>query len=471
MSSGRIATIVSAPWAWSLAASSERLALYFMLPSPDEPLFAGLTQVAPAHALRGELTVPGDKSISHRALIFSALSPGEQHLFGLSSGADVLATAQVLRRLGVPVSGGGDLVTVGEPAGGSLSAPEGPLDCGNSGTSMRLLAGLLAGQSFSSTLDGDRSLRRRPMARIIEPLRAMGAEVEGGSSGGRAPLHLVGGGLQGIEHHSNVASAQVKGCLLLAGLHAAGVTTVWEPHLSRDHTERMLEASGVSLRRFAGGVSVEGGQRIVAPAEIVVPGDISSAAFFLVAAAILPGSEVLIRGVGVNETRTGILDVFSAAGVSIERRNQRLEAGEPVADLWLRGGGVSSFHIGGDLVPRLIDELPVLAVLAACAHGESTISGAAELRAKESDRIESTAQLLRTLGVAVETRADGMVIQGMAGAPFQGGSVSSAGDHRIAMSAAVAGLASERAIEVIGSDAVATSFPGFFQQLERCSER
>jgi 3-phosphoshikimate 1-carboxyvinyltransferase len=439
--------------------------------SPEEPLFAGLTQVASARALCGELRVPGDKSISHRALIFSALSPGEQRLIGLSSGADVLATAQVLRSLGVPVGGGGDIVTVGEPVGGVLSAPEGPLDCGNSGTSMRLLAGLLAGQRFPSTLDGDQSLRRRPMARIIEPLRAMGAEVAGGGPGGRAPLHLVGGVLEGIEHHSKVASAQVKSCLLLAGLQAAGTTTIREPQLSRDHSERMLEACGVSLRRFDGGVSVEGGQRLSAPAEIAVPGDISAAAFFLVAAAGLPGSELLIRGVGVNETRTGILDVLSAAGVVIERRDQRLQAGEPVADLWLRGGEVSAFHVGGDLVPRLIDELPVLAVLAARAHGESTISGAAELRAKESDRIESTAQLLRTLGVAVETRPDGMVIQGIGGAPFRGGSISSVGDHRIAMSAAVAGLASERAVEVIGSDAVGTSFPGFFQQLERCSER
>ncbi len=442
-----------------------------MSSSPDEPLFAGRTQVAPARALCGELSVPGDKSISHRALIFSALSTGEQRLVGLSSGADVLATAQVLRSLGVSVGGGGDLVTVGEPVGGFFSAPESPLDCGNSGTSMRLLAGLLAGQKFVSILDGDQSLRRRPMARIIEPLRAMGAEVEGGGSGGRAPLHVGGGALEGIEHHSKVASAQVKGCLLLAGLQATGTTTIREPQLSRDHSERMLEACGVSLQRFVGGVSVEGGQQLAAPAEIVVPGDISSAAFFLVAAATLPGSELLIRGVGVNETRTGVLDVLSAAGVVIERRDERLQAGEPVADLWLRGGEVSAFHVGGDLVPRLIDELPVLAVLAARAHGESTISGAAELRAKESDRIESTAQLLRALGVEVETRPDGMAIQGIGGAPFRGGSISSVGDHRIAMSAAVAGLASERAVEVIGSDAVGTSFPGFFQQLERCSER
>ena len=447
-----------------------------MSASLEEPLFSGSMQVLPARALRGELRVPGDKSISHRALIFSALSRGEQRISGISTGADVAATAEVLRSLGVPIRSAGEHIIVGEPQGGQLSAPSGPLDCGNSGTSMRLLAGVLAAQPFASVLDGDRSLRRRPMARIIEPLRAFGAQVEGRGEGGGAPLHLAGGGIDaaglvGIEHHSAVASAQVKSCLLLAGLRAAGTTTIYEPHLSRDHSERMLEACGVRLHRFSGGVSVDGGQRIAAPAEIGVPGDISSAAFFLVAAAILPGSELLIQGVGVNETRTGILDVLVAAGVEFECRDRRVEAGEPVADLWLRAGELSAFDIGGDLVPRLIDEIPVLAVLAARAHGESRFSGAAELRAKESDRIESTAQLLRILGVAVQTTDDGMIIQGLSGAPFRGGSISSSGDHRIAMSAAVAALASERPLEVLGSDAVDTSFPGFFQQLERCSER
>lgn len=437
----------------------------------QQPLFDGLTKVEPARSLQGQLSVPGDKSISHRALIFSSLSTGEQRIRGLSCGADVAATAQVLKSLGAPISSFGAGMTVGELPHGAFTAPEGTLDCGNSGTSMRLLAGLLAGQNFSSVLDGDRSLRGRPMARVIDPLRCMGAQVEGRGEGNRAPLYIGGGRLEGIEHFSKVASAQVKSCLLLAGLHAVGTTTIHEPHLSRDHSEVMLRASGVTLHQFSGGVSVEGGQPVHAPAEITVPGDISAAAFFLVAAAILPGSELLIRGVGVNPTRSGILDVLEAAGVAVERRDQRVEAGEAVADLWLRGGEVSAFDIGGALVPRLIDELPVLAVLAARAHGETTISGAAELRAKESDRIESTAQLLRTLGVSVQTRPDGLVIQGTGGAPFVGGTISSAGDHRIAMSAAVAGLASNLGVQIKGSDAISTSFPGFFQQLERCSDR
>jgi 3-phosphoshikimate 1-carboxyvinyltransferase len=441
-----------------------------MPPAADVELFAGRRHVAPCSRLVGEVLVPGDKSISHRALILSALSRGTQRISGLSRGADVAATAAALRALGVAISGG-EVVQVGPIPDGGLQEPAQPLDCGNSGTSMRLLAGLLAAQPIAATLIGDESLSRRPMLRVVEPLRAMGARIEGRDGGRLAPLVIRGGDLHGIEHHSAVASAQVKTSLLLAGLFAQGRTVIHEPHLSRDHSERMLAACGVALERFDGGVAIEGCQEVRAPEGIAVPGDLSAAAFFLVAAAMLPGSELHIRGLGVNPTRTGLLDVLVAAGVRLDLAGERQEAGEPVADLCVRGGEVQAFEVGGALVPRLIDELPVLAVLAARAHGTSRISGAAELRAKESDRIESTAAMLRLLGVAVETHADGMLIEGSGGRPLAGGAVvAAAGDHRIAMSAAVAATVADGPIEVVGSDAVGTSFPGFFQQLERCSE-
>ena len=442
-----------------------------MSSATDSQLFGGRCRVAPAPRLEGELSLPGDKSISHRALNFSALSSGTQRLAGLSRGADVAATADALRALGVPVRDG-EVVEVGQPEGGVLSAPAAALNCGNSGTSMRLLSGLLAAQPFTSTLSGDASLCRRPMLRVVAPLRAMGARIEGQDEGRLAPLTIYGGALEGIEHYSQVASAQVKSALLLAGLFAEGRTVVHEPHLSRDHSERMLAACGVSVESFEGGVAMEGGQTLDAPERLSVPGDISAAAFFLVAAALLPGSDLLISGVGVNPTRTGILDVLAAAGARVERVDERHEAGEPVADLRVRGGELHAFDVGESLVPRLIDELPVLAVLAARAHGTSSITGAAELRAKESDRIESTVNMLRLLGVAVETRADGMLIEGCGGRPFEGGvQISAAGDHRIAMSAAVAALVARAPVEILGSDAVHTSFPDFFQQLERCSGR
>jgi len=442
-----------------------------MSSAAESQLFGGRCSAAPAVRLAGEISLPGDKSISHRALIFSALSSGTQRLVGLSRGADVVATADALRALGVPVRAG-EVVEVGSPRGGALCAPAAALDCGNSGTSMRLLSGLLAAQPFTSTLSGDASLCRRPMLRVVAPLRAMGARIEGQDDGRLAPLTIHGGDLAGIEHHSLVASAQVKSALLLAGLFARGRTVIHEPHLSRDHSERMLAACGVVVERFEGGVAVEGGQTLDAPGRISVPGDISAAAFFLVAAALLPGSDLLLSAVGMNPTRTGILDVLAAAGVEVERVNERQEAGEPVADLRVRGGDINAFEVGEALVPRLIDELPVLAVLAARAQGTSRITGAAELRAKESDRIESTASMLRQLGVSVETRADGMLIEGSGGRPFEGGvQVQAAGDHRIAMSAAVAALVARSPIEILGSDAVHTSFPDFFQQLESCSER
>ncbi len=434
------------------------------------PLFGGRRLVVPARKLSGELSLPGDKSISHRALILAALSTGTSQIEGLSPGADVAATAIALRAMGVEVNSRESVEVVGVGLNG-LSRPQDSLYCGNSGTTMRLLAGLLAAQPFSSRLAGDASLCRRPMARIIEPLRAMGAAVVAEGGDGRAPLAIAGAGLLGIEHHSPVASAQVKSCLLLAALYARGRTTLYEPHLSRDHSERMLASFGVELSRFSGGVALEGPQQPQAPSHIVVPGDISAAAFFLVAAAIRPGSSLWLRRVGINETRSGVLDVLERAGVPVQHSQARFESGEPMADLYIEGGQPVAFEVGPDLVPRLIDELPVLAVLAGFAVGRSVISGAAELRAKESDRIASTAKLLRVLGVAVEERPDGLVIEGRAGQPFSGGVVDCMGDHRLAMSAAIAALAAESSIEISGSDAVATSFPGFFEQLESCCDR
>jgi len=426
--------------------------------------------LSPGGVARGRVRVPGDKSLSHRSLIFGALCPGSFELTGMSHGADVLATAGVLAASGVPISRG-DVWTVGDPSGGALVEPPDVLDCGNSGTSMRLLCGLLAGWPHLSVLTGDVSLRRRPMARIVEPLRRMGARVDGRDGGRFAPLVVRGGGLQGIEHRSPIASAQVKSCLLLAGLRATGTVVVREPHRSRDHTERMLAAFGVTLDILDDGVAMEGGQSLSPPGSmrLEVPTDISAAAFFAVLTAIRPGSELLLEAVGINPTRDGLLEALLRAGVDLQVRDRRQVAGEDVADLVVRGGTLRPFEIGGALVPRLIDEIPVLAVLAARCPGTSTFRDAADLRAKESDRIASTARMLRALGVEVEERADGFVVHGRPDAPFDdGGTVDAAHDHRIAMSAAVAATCARGPVNLAGADAVDSSFPGFFDALERC---
>ena len=436
---------------------------------PDTPW-----TVRPAQRLVGEVLLPGDKSISHRALILSALSPGVQTLEGLSGGADVLATAAALRAMGADISSQDDgTVRVGPLADGKLSAPDCVLDCGNSGTSMRLLAGLVAGQSFTATLSGDESLCRRPMARVTQPLRAMGAIADGVDGGRLPPLQIGGGALRGIVHRSAVASAQVKSCLLLAGLFAEGRLEVHEPTLSRDHSERMLRAAGVALETLSDGVAMHCGQRPALPAERMrVPRDLSAAAFFVVAASILDAPELVLPDLGKNPTRTGLLDVLPA----FTWRGLVTEFGEERGALHLEASASSNcaqpLHLAGDVIPRLIDEIPVLAVLAARCPGVSRIEDAAELRAKESDRIETTAGMLRAFGVEVETRPDGMLISGDPTRPLRGGcSIDSHGDHRIAMAAAVGALAADAPVEITGTAAVATSFPGFLETLESCVQR
>lgn len=433
----------------------------------------GRWTVRPAQRLRGELVLPGDKSISHRALLFSALSSGEQLLGGLSRGEDVLATLAALRAWGADIEERPDgLVRVGELPGGRLREASSIIDCGNSGTSMRLLAGVAAGQPFETTLTGDESLRRRPMARVSVPLRAMGATVDGREEGRLAPLQIRGGTLRGISHRSEIASAQVKSCLLLAGLFAEGRVEVREPSRSRDHTERMFQAAGITLDVSDEGVAMEGGQQLSLPSErIDVPTDLSAAAFFVVASAILDDSALELPRLGFNPTRTGFLDVVGGT----ERSDLRTQLGEPRGILHVRGESDlrrQPLKLSGSLIPRLIDEIPVLCVLAARCEGVTVICDAEDLRAKESDRIATTAAMLRAFGVSVEERPDGMRIEGRADRPLRGGcSIDSHGDHRIAMAAAVGALAADAPVEVTGTAAVETSFPGFLETLESCVER
>jgi 3-phosphoshikimate 1-carboxyvinyltransferase len=417
----------------------------------------------PARTIRGEMTVPGDKSISHRAIMLGSLARGATTVRGVLRGEDNLATLNAFRAMGVDVEDDGDTLRLEGKGLHGLSEPADCLDCGNSGTSMRLMTGLLAGQRFFSVLTGDRYLRNRPMKRVVEPLARMGAQIFGRSGGEKAPLAIVGRELAGTTYATRVASAQVKSALMLAGLYASGETVVTEPHLSRDHTERMFRYFGADLETFPGGVRVRGGRELTG-GDIVVPGDISSAAFFMVAASIVPGSELLIEGVGVNPTRTGIIDILSRMGASLELVNPRELSGEPVADLLVRHAALRGVEIGGDLVPRAIDEFPVLCVAAACAEGRTIVRDARELRVKETDRIAAMAANLRRAGVEVVETEDGMEIEG--GERLRGCVAESFGDHRIAMSMLVAGLVADGDVTVNDVGCIATSFPGFLPLLE-----
>ena len=412
--------------------------------------------------LRGELTVPGDKSIGHRAVIFAAIAHGASRIANLSGGEDNHSTIEAFRTLGVKISGDDRLLSIDGKGWDGLGAPKKIIDCGNSGTTMRLLSGILAGRPFVSTLDGDASLRRRPMKRVAAPLEKMGARIA--SREGRAPLEIHGGNLKGIHYATPVASAQVKSAILLAGLQAEGVTTVEEPQQSRDHTEIMARALGAKLEACGRSVSVEGGHKL-APLDIEVPGDLSSAAFFMAAAAMIPGSDVLIRGVGCNPTRSGIIDILRRMGAGIDFFDERTAAGEPVADIRVRGTKLKGVDIGPEMVARTIDEYPILAVAAALADGITAICGAEELRYKESDRIAVMTEQLRRLGVSVEERDDGMIIEGRG--RLKGASVESAGDHRVAMALAVAGLSADGGVAIDDTACADISFPGFFDLLER----
>jgi 3-phosphoshikimate 1-carboxyvinyltransferase len=414
------------------------------------------------NALRGKIAVPGDKSIAHRAVILSAVAHGRSRIFNLSGGDDNSRTVRAFRQMGVKIYRDGDSLCVEGKGWNGLHAPATPIDCGNSGTTMRLLSGLLAGRPFQSELDGDASLRQRPMQRVIDPLSQMGARIKSRGSNGLAPLEIDGGGLRGIYYRMPIASAQVKSAIVLAALQAQGQTTIEEPQRSRDHTEVMLAG-------FGGEISVEGSTIIVhsgsclAGQDVHIPGDISSAAFFLVAAAMIPGSDLVVRDVGCNPTRDGVVEVLRRMGASIELANERFEAGERVADIHVVGGPLQGVDVGAELVARTIDEYPILAVAAAVAEGVTTFSGVEELRYKESDRIKAMTDGLRVLGVAVKERLDGMTIEGRK--RFHGGAVKSYGDHRIAMSFAIAGLSSDHGIDIDDAACVDISFPAFFDLL------
>jgi 3-phosphoshikimate 1-carboxyvinyltransferase len=419
--------------------------------------------VRPAKRLRGTIAVPGDKSISHRAAIFNSLARGEAVVENFLDADDCRSTLGVLRALGAECAQEGTTLRI--RSGGTLREPDDVLDCGNSGTTMRLMAGVLAGQATFSVLSGDSSLRERPMGRVIEPLRQMGAHAEGRAGGTLAPIAIRGGGLHGIRYRTPMASAQVKSAVLLAGLFADGETVVEEPALSRDHTERMLAAMGAPVTRDGLAVRITRGP--LEPLSMRVPNDISAAAFWMVAATVHPDAEVRLPGVGVNPTRSGVIDALRAMGGDISVEEERTVGGEPVADIVVRSSRLEATEIAGDLVPRLLDEIPVLAVAAAFAHGRTVIRDAAELVVKESDRVATTASQLAALGARVEARPDGMVIEG--GSGVAGGDVRSFGDHRLAMALAVAGLVSRGEVRINYADAVSVSYPSFWDDLERIS--
>jgi 3-phosphoshikimate 1-carboxyvinyltransferase len=429
----------------------------------------GTVRVEPAGALAGHIAVPGDKSISHRALLIGALAEGETRVRGFGRSGDTESTARALRALGVGIEDvAEDEVIVHGLGLRGLQAPAAPIDCGNAGTLLRLLTGILAGQEGRFELTGDESLRSRPMDRVAEPLTRMGARIE--TENGRAPLVVHGSGsLRGIEYKLPVASAQVKSALLLAGVNAEGTTTVVEPVPTRDHTELMLEAAGARVRRRPASASVEPAGRLRL-GEVFVPGDFSSAAPFLVAASVLAGSEITIHDVGLNPRRTGLLDVLERMGARIGVFNRRKLGGEWVGDLDVRSSELTGAEIGEEEVPRLVDELPLFALAASFARGESRVRGAGELRVKETDRIENVTNALRTLGVRIRASDDGFRVRGVP-SRLKGGAMSSDGDHRIAVLGAVAGLASREGVEVGEADAAAISFPGFFELLDEVAQR
>ncbi|GMV51696.1 MAG: 3-phosphoshikimate 1-carboxyvinyltransferase 1 [Nitrospirae bacterium] len=426
--------------------------------------------ITPGRPLRGTVTIPGDKSVTHRAIILTALAEGLSTVSGYCRGEDCLNTMRAFRSLGVRIDETPDCLQVHGKGMWGLSEPFGPIDCGNSGTGIRLMAGLLAGQDFFTVLTGDDSIRRRPMGRVVKPLRTMGAVIAGRKGGELAPLAITGTRLKGIAYASPVASAQIKSSLLFAALYADGVTTLSEPRLSRDHTERMFayfripfQRDGLTLR-LDGRPSVRWGGK-----PVVVPGDLSAAAFFLVGATIVPDSDVTVRTVGINPTRTGLLDVLRAMGAQIDLLNPREEAGEPVADLRVRSAPLRGVQIGPEQIPQTIDEFPILCVAAAVAEGETVISGAEELRVKESDRIATMATELRAMGAQIEERPDGMVIRGLgrpgANGALKGATCTSHGDHRVAMSVAIGALTAGKPTLIQDTACIETSFPGFERTL------
>lgn len=414
------------------------------------------------HPLKGEITIPGDKSISHRAVMFGALSKGTTEVTNFLQGADCLSTIDCFRRLGVEIENTTNKILVHGKGLHGLKKPDSILDVGNSGTTTRLISGILAGQNFETVLNGDDSIQSRPMKRIMEPLKLMGADITSIYGNNCAPLRITGSSLKGIHYTSQVASAQVKSCILLAGLYADGTTSVTEPTVSRNHTE-------VMLRGFGANISCQGKTASILPTpelfgqKIEVPGDISSAAYFIAAGLIVPGSEILVKNVGVNPTRDGLIHVCEAMGADITLLNKRENGGEPVADILVRHSSLKSTTIQGAIIPTLIDELPMIAVMACFAKGTTIIKDAAELKVKESDRISVMADNLSRMGAHITATEDGMIIEG--GYPLHGAEIDSHLDHRIAMSFAVAALASEGETTIKDADCVKISYPDFYKDL------
>jgi 3-phosphoshikimate 1-carboxyvinyltransferase len=429
---------------------------------------AQLTKVSRPKQLAGEITVPGDKSISHRALILNSLALGNSQISNLSPGKDCLSTINCLRALGVKLTKQDEklpaILIIGVGNVGLTEARD-VLNAGNSGTTMRLLSGVLSSQHFLSVLTGDISLRSRPMKRLIEPLRLMGAEIYGRDDNSLAPLLIRGKALHGVSYTLPVPSAQIKSAILLAGLFAQGDTTIEQLQLSRDHTERLLKRMGAKLESDNTHISLTPLNTPLTAVDLHVPGDISSAAYWLVAGAIHPNAEIKIVNCGVNPTRTGIIDVLLAMGARLKIENQRLEGNEPVADLHVESSHLKAIEIGGDLIPRLIDEIPLLAVAACVAEGKTVIRDANELRVKESDRIASTSRELSRLGADIEELSDGMVIHG--GKALLGKEVRSHGDHRLAMSLAIAGLVAEGITSIQNARVTEISNPDFWQELNK----
>ena len=417
--------------------------------------------------IRGEITVPGDKSISHRAVMFGSIAKGTTEIHNFLEGADCLSTIGCFRRMGIEIENKNGTVIVHGKGMHGLTAPSGTLDCGNSGTTTRLISGILAPQNFDVTLTGDESIQKRPMKRIIEPLSMMGADIKSIRGNDCAPLKICGMPLAGIHYTSKVASAQVKSAILLAGLYADGLTTVTEPQVSRNHTELMLKFFGAELESKETSVTIWPATELFGN-RIDVPGDISSSVYFVAAGLILPNSEVLIKNVGINPTRAGLIKVCEAMGADLTLLNENHGNAEPTADLLVRTSSLKACTIEGDIIPTLIDELPTIAMMACFAEGTTVIRDAAELKVKESNRIAIMVENLRAMGADVEETEDGMIIHG--GKPLHGAVIDSHKDHRIAMTFAVAALAAEGETEIHDADCVNISYPAFYEELERLTE-
>ncbi len=416
--------------------------------------------------LKGEVTIPGDKSISHRAVMFGSIAKGLTEITNFLQGADCLSTISCFGKLGIEIENGPDRILVHGKGLHGLTAPDSVLDAGNSGTTTRLISGILAPQSFTTTLTGDASIQKRPMKRIMEPLSMMGADIKSLNENDCAPLEITGRPLTGIHYTSKVASAQVKSAILLAGLYASGETSVTEPVISRNHTEIMLSHFGAQITTKDTTASILP-EPVLEGRKIVVPGDISSAAYFIAAGLIVPGAEILIKNVGINETRDGILRVAKQMGGNITLLNENRDSGEPVADILVSYSSLHGTEIKGSIIPTLIDELPVIAIMAAYAEGTTVIADAAELKVKESNRIDVMVNNLTAMGADITGTEDGMIIKG--GSPLHGALIHSMDDHRIAMSFAVASLQAEGTTNIEGGECVNISYPGFYKDLESLS--